>query len=201
MKPISFTISKNALIITLIVLFGSVITYDQIKIRKQQARLELMTEQMTNLLPETNYTQKEDSFFIAPTGGVSQAQDQGLASGYQKIAESGQIPVNPFEQSALGQPPVDSIAKPFYEKPKITARTVVFNCDSVMESNKLLKKKVDYYFEYYRESIHNRYKSAFVSHEIADTITIVDCDTWESIPRYTINCDTITGDCQLKMIR
>jgi hypothetical protein len=144
MKSIEINVPKNVIILILLTLLSGVIVFDQIKIRKQEARLELMTEQMTNLLPETNYTQ---------VGGLSQTPDQGLASGYQKIAESGQIPVNPFEQAALGQPPVDSIAKPFYEKPKITARTVVFNCDSVMESNKLLKKKVDYYFEYYRKNL------------------------------------------------
>lgn len=90
MKPLQFSISKNAIILTLITLFGSVVIYQQIKIRKQEALLELLWENRELRIISDSLSSVKETM----------------------IAE---------------------------------------RLDSTIEANKLLKKKVDYYFEFYRK--------------------------------------------------
>lgn len=109
MKPFEFTISKNAIILTLLTLLSGVIVFDQIKIRKQEALL--------------NY------------GRVD------------KIPEAKEPILN---HEVIGDTVYFPSKKAFLES---QARMLGHktDTDSLLEANKLLKKKVDYYFEFYRK--------------------------------------------------
>lgn len=128
MKPISFTISKNAIILTLLTLLSGVIVFDQIKIRKQEALLEL-------------YRENRELRIIS-----------------------------------------DSLS--LVKEAMIT--------DSLLEANKLLKKKVDYYFEYYRESITPdtfSMSNIYVACGYDSTALILDKE-WFNDRRYQLQVDS-----------
>jgi len=77
--------------------------------------------ELTDILGEPDVKKKEVSG-DGLLGGKSTIPDQAsLLPGYDKIAKTGKIPVNPFEKAALGQPAIDE-AQPVDSKETVPAK-------------------------------------------------------------------------------